>query len=487
MPDQWREGIIAPIRKSGDKTDVRNYRGICLQSVAAKVYSNILKTRLWRWGWAEGALLEVQYGFRNGRGCSDAISVLRRVIDQHLVLRRPLHICFIDITKTYDSVDRDTAWKALLHRGAPPRIVQLLRDMHTATRYVVRSPGFGLGDSFAVETGFKQGDVILPMLFNLYMDGVIRDVMPTIKSLGISFRYTINGALHERGLKILGEEDLLWILLYADDIALMSDDPEELQDMVTALDSAFRRWGLLISVAKTKTLTVHVSMPGEGTVAVPVIFIGTQRIEHLDKFRYLGQVIASDGKIKGEVSRRLGLAHAAFTRVDKRGIWTDKAISRRTKLALYKVTIRTILLYCSEPWTTGTADLQRFETTQMSCLRHIYGDRSWGPESTPYAELRTRCQMPSIRNLVTYHRLRWLGKVCRMSDDRLPLRTLFGRIAARITRGRPLKTWIECARDNLQYLSELHGMKGICINWRSLCEDRKAWADAIDKVVEIHT
>jgi hypothetical protein len=74
-----------------------------------------------------------------------------------------------------------------------------------------------------------------------------------------------------------------------------------------------------------------------------------------------------------------------------------------------------------------------------------------------------------------------------MSDDRLPLRTLLGRIAARIPWGRPLETWIECARDDLQYLSELHGMKGIYINWRSLCKDRKAWTDAIDKVVEMHT
>jgi hypothetical protein len=88
MPDQWREGIIAPIWKAGDKTDVRNYRGICLQSVATKVYSNILKARLWIW--AEEALLEVQDRFCNGRGCSDAIFVLRRVTDQHLVRRQPL-------------------------------------------------------------------------------------------------------------------------------------------------------------------------------------------------------------------------------------------------------------------------------------------------------------------------------------------------------------------------------------------------------------
>jgi hypothetical protein len=42
MSDQWMEGTIAPIWKAGDKTDVRSYRGICVQRVAAKVYSNIL-------------------------------------------------------------------------------------------------------------------------------------------------------------------------------------------------------------------------------------------------------------------------------------------------------------------------------------------------------------------------------------------------------------------------------------------------------------
>jgi hypothetical protein len=74
------------------------------------------------------------------------------------------------------------------------------------------------------------------------------------------------------------------------------------------------------------------------------------------------------------------------------------------------VCLRTVLLSCSETWTTYTVDLQRLETIQMSRLRRICGDSSWGPKSTPYAELRRRCQIPSIQNLVTYHRLQWLGK-----------------------------------------------------------------------------
>jgi hypothetical protein len=116
------------------------------------------------------------------------------------------------------------------------------------------------------------------MVFNLYMDCLIRDIMPIIKSLRNNFRY-INGALHEKDHKILGEEDLLWILLCADDIALMSDDPEKLRDIVRALDSAFQRWRSLLSVGKTKTLTVCIPRPGEGPMALPLIFSGTQRVE----------------------------------------------------------------------------------------------------------------------------------------------------------------------------------------------------------------
>ncbi len=126
---------------------------------------------------------------------------------------------------------------------------------------------------------------------------------------------------------MLGEEDLLWILLYAHDVALVSEDPDKLRDMVTALDSAFQRWGLLISVGKTKTLMVCIPSPGEGPVAVQVIFIGTQRVEHVKPFKYLGQITASDGTVKGEASRRLGLAYAAFIGLSSREFGETKKIA----------------------------------------------------------------------------------------------------------------------------------------------------------------
>ncbi len=130
----------------------------------------------------------------------------------------------------------------------------------------------------------------------------------------------------------------------------------------------------------------------------------------------------------------------------------------------------------------GPEDVRKLETAQMSCLRRICGDRSWGPDSTPYAEIWRHCEMPPIGTLISYHRLRWLGKVCRMTDDRLPLRTLFGRVGGRAPRGRPPKTWIEYVREDLVHLSELHGVFGTYMNWWSQCKDRKSWTKAIHKL-----
>jgi hypothetical protein len=71
----------------------------------------------------------------------------------------------------------------------------------------------------------------------------------------------------------------------------------------------------------------------------------------------LGQIIASDGKVKKEVSRRLALCYAAFNKLGKQGIWRDKSVSRRTKLTVYQVFVRAVLLFRAQTWPIGHADV----------------------------------------------------------------------------------------------------------------------------------
>jgi hypothetical protein len=46
LPEEWKESVIVPIQKKGDKTDYNNYRGISLLPTTYKLLSNILLSRL---------------------------------------------------------------------------------------------------------------------------------------------------------------------------------------------------------------------------------------------------------------------------------------------------------------------------------------------------------------------------------------------------------------------------------------------------------
>ena len=71
LPDEWKESIILPIYKKGDKTDCNNYRGIALFPTTYTVLSNILLSRLIPY--AEEIIGDHQCGFRRNRSTTDHI------------------------------------------------------------------------------------------------------------------------------------------------------------------------------------------------------------------------------------------------------------------------------------------------------------------------------------------------------------------------------------------------------------------------------
>ena len=79
VPEDWRKAVIVPLHKKNDQSICENWRGISLLSVAGKVFTNILLTRLV--SITDSKISENQAGFRRERGCSDQIFVLRRLME----------------------------------------------------------------------------------------------------------------------------------------------------------------------------------------------------------------------------------------------------------------------------------------------------------------------------------------------------------------------------------------------------------------------
>lgn len=94
IPQDWRNGIIVPLHKRGDKERAENYRGITLLCTAYKIYAEILRKRLEKEIELKGMLPEGQAGFRKGRSTIDNIFILNHLIQRKKDRREGEDICF---------------------------------------------------------------------------------------------------------------------------------------------------------------------------------------------------------------------------------------------------------------------------------------------------------------------------------------------------------------------------------------------------------
>ena len=87
---------------------------------------------------AHGILPDEQCGFRPERSTVDMLFVVRQL--QELALRRsiPLYMCFVDLHRAYDLVDRELLWKVLTRTGVPEEMIAVIRQFHYGTQTRVR-------------------------------------------------------------------------------------------------------------------------------------------------------------------------------------------------------------------------------------------------------------------------------------------------------------------------------------------------------------
>ena len=100
------------------------------------------------------------------------VLVVRRL--QELVRKKqiPLYVCFIDLTKAYDSVDRTLLWTILARFGVPQNMVSVIRQLLDGIRACVLLVDRVCSGRFAAEQGLRQGCVLLPLLFNIFFSAI---------------------------------------------------------------------------------------------------------------------------------------------------------------------------------------------------------------------------------------------------------------------------------------------------------------------------
>ena len=152
---------------------MRNYRGISLVAHAGKILLKIIARSLSEYCERVGILPEEQSGFRPNRSTTDMMFVIRRLQELARKKRRALYVCFIDLTKAYNSVDRTLLWTVLARFGVPQNMISVIRQFYDGMRTCVRLENRVCSWWSAVEQGLRQGCVLAPLLFNIFFAAVI--------------------------------------------------------------------------------------------------------------------------------------------------------------------------------------------------------------------------------------------------------------------------------------------------------------------------
>jgi len=469
-PVDWKRALLVALYKGkGDKKLSDNYRGISLLSIPGKVYALVILSRVS--DHIDSQLLDSQSAFRKGRGLTDSLFTIRMLISKCVEFGQPLHMAFVDLRKAYDCVPRATLWRILRAYGVHPKLIELLEDLHTGTQAAVRM-GSSLSEWFEVRSGVRQGCVIAPLLFNIYMDYVVKlalSLMPP--DCGVKLAYHADGQLHRREGFGEGRLELVRALLYADDMVLLSHNPDELRVMLQIMDKVAAGMGMHINASKTEILGLAKrkgGVGGEQQGAVPEVVIAEGVVKQVSKFKYLGCMIEEHGKLDTELAARKGKAVGRFRQLVK--LWGTKYLSLATKIRMYRAYVLPILLFGSETWALRLEQSQMLERVHSSCLRSCLGVKLSDRHSNAY--VRQQCRIVDLADITAAYRLRWLGHVGRMESGRLPHIALFSSLygVGKRPRGRPPTRWEDCVRSDL--VERLGIQEG---DWLDHCSIRSAW------------
>ncbi|KAL4103878.1 hypothetical protein QTP88_019213 [Uroleucon formosanum] len=191
--------------------------------------------------------------------------------------------------KAYNSIHRPTLFKILKEFNMPKKLINLIKATMENSEIKIKKANF-TSKPFKVTSGLRQGDALSPILFNLVLERVVRD-------MNISEGVTLG-------------QSKISLLAYADDIAILGDNIEIVKIHCKKLMDAANKVGLRINDKKTEYMKLNrkdrMYRHGESMNVDGHIF------QRVPQFKYLGVLLTQDNELKVEISKRMQLANNCY-------------------------------------------------------------------------------------------------------------------------------------------------------------------------------
>ena len=342
LPVSMLDSVVVPLvkNKNGDLSDKNNYRPIALSSTISKVFENIILHRLEEYLWTT----DNQFGFKSGHSTDLCVYALTEFIEYLKRRSTSVYVAFLDASKAFDKINHWVLFKKLLNRGVPIYLVKVLCYWYQHQSMYVKW-GSTLSSKFQVTNGVRQGGVLSPLLFNVY----VNELSELLNKSGIG---------GNMGGTIINH------MLYADDICIVSLSSSGLQQLLNICHDYCELHDLTFNAKKSMCMYFSIDMNKH--CGLPVIYLGNSVCQFLKEVKYLGVMIHSSMKTTIDVARQTRKFYMQANLL----LRNFRYCSDDVKCTLFQSYCTN--MYCCQLWFNSTkSSLIKLSTSYNSVLRRL--------------------------------------------------------------------------------------------------------------------
>ena len=345
LPDDLMKCELIPVAKDlgGDLSSSNNYRPIALASIMSKVFELVLLGRMKNFIHTS----DNQFGFKANSGTEMCVAVLKETIEYYTKSSSNVYTCFLDASKAFDRTNHFSLFGKLLKRGVPVYIVRILAYWYRSQNFVAKW-GDCVSAAFTVTNGVRQGGILSPYLFSVFMDELSEILNTSIYGCIINFQRLNH-------------------IFYADDICLIASSVYALQKLVDLCSNFASKNSIMFNDAKSKCVYFK-STKNLKNVKPGSVVLGCSKIEVVEAERYLGHILTSKLKDSDDMTRQKRLFYARGNSLIRKFKFCSFAV-KRTLFKAYCTSFYGCALWCKYT----QSDLQAIKVAYNNIVRGFFG------------------------------------------------------------------------------------------------------------------
>ena len=387
IPSEWETMLIKSIHKKGEKSLMKNKRGIFLTNVLSKVFEKAL----------ESVIGHIQYdkfqmGGMKGRSTVDNWLIVMAVRDTNKYLNKNTYMFFGDLVKCFDKLWLKDCLIDLHKAGVREREIRMLYHLNKKAKAKIITPA-GTTEEIVIEEAAKQGTVFGSKLC-CASTGRINDMKEKTKTL-------ITPTIYTEALTYV--DDMLGMGNKKTAEKVMNNCKQMEEDKCMEFSISKSKW-MVMRTSRAKEEEINICMKGG-------------MIQKCIEYNYLGNWINSKGNLDKQLDE---MEKKLQTYVRDCNVIAAKEkvgeMELQAKILIYDKVIKTSLIYNLEAWSNiRKEDYERMEVMQGKILKRIIGL----PVATPYWGLLYEMKMQPVRMEILYRKLMLYHSIINSDNDRM--------------------------------------------------------------------